>query len=163
MPDVHPVLSEYVSIPMYMRLTLGTESSEMTRYMGSKGILDLTEFGLTHTLQAGIDLAPNYYCYGCRAGYGIRTSKNGTKRGARSRDFSVNTYSTLATTAGILASSVVGSRNSTLGISLSGRRASNRPRPPWAQALSGMVLRKCLLGMYVLGCVLMGSICVRRT
>ena len=63
-PDVHPVLFEYGNIPMYMRLTLGTESSEVTRFMGSKGILELTEFGLTHTPQAGLDLAPSYYCYG---------------------------------------------------------------------------------------------------
>ena len=60
-PDVHPVLFEYGNIPMYMRLTLGTESSEVTRFMGSKGILELTEFGLTHTPQAGLDLAPSYY------------------------------------------------------------------------------------------------------
>src|SRR5271170_1377426 len=64
MPDVHPVLFEYGSIPMYMRLTLGTETSEVTRFMGSKGILELTEFGLNYLPQPGIDLAPSYYCYG---------------------------------------------------------------------------------------------------
>jgi predicted dehydrogenase len=63
-PDVHAVLYEYGSIPVYMRLTLGTETAEVTRFMGSKGILELTEFGLTYTPQAGIDLAPSYYCYG---------------------------------------------------------------------------------------------------
>jgi len=66
-PDVHPVLFEYKNVPMYMRLTLGTETAEVTRFMGSKGIVELTEFGLTHTPQEGIDLAPSYYCYGLPA------------------------------------------------------------------------------------------------
>jgi predicted dehydrogenase len=63
-PDVHAVLFEYGNIPVYMRLTLGTETAEVTRFMGSKGILELTEFGLTYSPQPGIDLAPSYYCYG---------------------------------------------------------------------------------------------------
>jgi predicted dehydrogenase len=63
-PDVHPVLFEYGNIPVYVRLTLGTETPEITRFMGSKGVLELTEFGLTHIPQLGIDLAPSYYCYG---------------------------------------------------------------------------------------------------
>ncbi len=63
-PDVHPVLFEYAKVPVYMRLTLGTETAEVTRFMGSKGILELTEFGLSYTPQAGVDLAPSYYCYG---------------------------------------------------------------------------------------------------
>lgn len=66
-PDVHPVLFQYKEIPMYMRLTLGTETAEVTRFMGSKGIIELTEFGVSHTPQAGIDLAPSYYCYGLPA------------------------------------------------------------------------------------------------
>ena len=66
-PDVHPVLFEYKNIPVYMRLTLATETPEITRFMGSKGVLELTEFGLTHIPQAGIDLAPSYYCYGLPA------------------------------------------------------------------------------------------------
>ena len=60
-PDVHPVLFEYKNVPMYMRLTLGTETSEITRFMGSKGIIELNEFGVTHIPQAGVDLAPSYY------------------------------------------------------------------------------------------------------
>src|SRR5881394_1162190 len=63
-PDVHPVLFEYANVPVYMRLTLGTETSEVTRFMGSKGIIELTEFGVSYTPQAGIELAPSYYCYG---------------------------------------------------------------------------------------------------
>src|SRR5271163_3878091 len=41
-PDVHPVLFEYGNIPVYMRLTLGTETAEVTRFMGSKGIIELS-------------------------------------------------------------------------------------------------------------------------
>jgi len=67
MPDVHPVLFEYRNIPVYVRLTLGTETQEVTRFMGSKGIIELGEFGLTHTPQAGVDLAPSYYCNGLPA------------------------------------------------------------------------------------------------
>jgi predicted dehydrogenase len=63
-PDVHLALFEYNHIPVYMRLTLGTESAEVTRFMGSKGILELSEFSLTHIPQTGTDLAPSYYCYG---------------------------------------------------------------------------------------------------
>ena len=60
-PDVHAVLFEYANVPVYMRLTLGTESTEVTRFMGSKGVIELTEFGVTHTPQPGIDLGPSYY------------------------------------------------------------------------------------------------------
>ena len=61
---MHPVLFEYGNIPVYVRLTLGTDTPEITRFMGSRGVLELTEFGLTHIPQLGIDLAPSYYCYG---------------------------------------------------------------------------------------------------
>ena len=61
MPDVHASLFEYGDIPVYMRLNLGTESPEVYRFQGSKGILEMTEFGLSFTPQAGIDTAPSYY------------------------------------------------------------------------------------------------------
>ena len=60
-PDVHAALFEYAKVPVYMRLSLGTESTEVTRFMGSKGIIELTEFGLSHTPQTGADLSPSYY------------------------------------------------------------------------------------------------------
>jgi predicted dehydrogenase len=63
-PDVHPVLFEYGNIPVYMRLTLSTGTPEITRFMGSRGVLELSEFGLVHIPQTGTDLAPSYYCYG---------------------------------------------------------------------------------------------------
>ena len=61
MPDVHPVLFEYGNVPVYMRLSLACESSEVTRFQGPKGSIELREFSLTYTPQAGVDLAPSYY------------------------------------------------------------------------------------------------------
>jgi len=61
MPDVHAVLFEYSNVPVYMRLSLDTESAEVTRFMGSKGIIELTEFGLSYFPQPGVDLSPSYY------------------------------------------------------------------------------------------------------
>ena len=61
MPDVHPVLFEYGNIPVYMRLSLACESAEVTRFQGSKGAIELREFSLTFSPQAGVDLSPSYY------------------------------------------------------------------------------------------------------
>jgi predicted dehydrogenase len=61
MPDLHAALFEYANNPVYMRLTLDTESTEVTRFMGSKGIIELAEFGVNYSPQAGVDLSPSYY------------------------------------------------------------------------------------------------------
>lgn len=61
MPDVHAALFEYGNIPVYMRLSLGCESAEVTRFQGSKGAIELREFSVTYTPQAGVDLSPSYY------------------------------------------------------------------------------------------------------
>jgi predicted dehydrogenase len=61
MPDVHSALFEYANVPVYMRLSLDTESTEVTRFMGSKGLIELTEFGVTYSPQPGVDLSPSYY------------------------------------------------------------------------------------------------------
>jgi predicted dehydrogenase len=61
MPDVHATLFEYGENPVYMRLNLGTETPETYRFMGSKGILDITEFQVTFTPQSGKDDSPSYY------------------------------------------------------------------------------------------------------
>jgi predicted dehydrogenase len=61
MPDVHPVLFEYQNVPVYMRLSLGCESPEVTRFQGPKGAIELREFSVSYTPQAGVDLAPSYY------------------------------------------------------------------------------------------------------
>jgi predicted dehydrogenase len=64
MPDVHAGLFQYGEIPVYMRLNLGTEMPETYRFQGSKGILEVTEFGLSYTPQTGKDSGPSYYAYG---------------------------------------------------------------------------------------------------
>jgi len=61
MPDVHPVLFEYGDIPVYMRLSLGCESTEVTRFQGSKGVIELREFSVTYIPQPGVDTSPSYY------------------------------------------------------------------------------------------------------
>lgn len=64
MPDVHAALFQYGDIPVYMRLNLGTEMPETYRFQGSKGILEMTEFGLSFAPQSGKDTAPSYYANG---------------------------------------------------------------------------------------------------
>jgi predicted dehydrogenase len=61
MPDVHASLYYYGELPVYMRLNLGTEMPEIYRFQGSKGMLEVTEFGLSYTPQSGKDSAPSYY------------------------------------------------------------------------------------------------------
>ncbi len=56
--------SSTAKFPVYMRLNLGTESPEIYRFQGSKGILELTEYSLTYTPQAGVDTGPSYYTSG---------------------------------------------------------------------------------------------------
>ncbi len=64
MPDIHTVLFDYHGIPVYVRLGLGTETPELARFMGPKGILDASEFNLRHSPQKGVDTAPSYYASG---------------------------------------------------------------------------------------------------
>jgi predicted dehydrogenase len=64
MPDVHATLFEYGKIPVYMRLNLGTETPESYRFMGSKGILDISGEQIVFTPQSGKDEAPSYYSGG---------------------------------------------------------------------------------------------------
>ncbi len=61
MPDVHMSLFEYGDVPLYIRLNLGSETPEVLRFLGSKGILELAETSLTFTSQAGVDTSPSYY------------------------------------------------------------------------------------------------------
>ena len=64
MPDLQAAIFEYGSVPAYVRLTLGTETQEMTRLMGPKGMLEIRERDFTYTPQRGIDTAPSYYAQG---------------------------------------------------------------------------------------------------
>jgi len=61
MPDVHTVLFEYGDVPVYIRLNLGSSTPEILRFLGSKGILELSENAVTFTPQTGVDEAPSYY------------------------------------------------------------------------------------------------------
>lgn len=61
MPDLHLVLFDYHGVPVYVRLGLGTESPEMARFYGPKGILEATGSYLKYIPQPGIDLSPSYY------------------------------------------------------------------------------------------------------
>lgn len=61
MPDVHAVIYDYSGLPVYMRLNLATEMPETYRFQGSKGLLEVTEFGLSFSPQLGIDTSPSYY------------------------------------------------------------------------------------------------------
>jgi len=64
MPDVQATIYYYGQLPVYMRLNLGTEMPETYRFQGSKGILEVNEFGLSYTPQSGKDNAPSYYASG---------------------------------------------------------------------------------------------------
>jgi len=63
MPDVHAALFEYGDVPVYARLNLGTESPEIVRFQGSKGIIEVTGASLTYTPQTGTDTSPSYYAH----------------------------------------------------------------------------------------------------
>jgi len=61
MPDVHATVYYYGQLPVYMRLNQGTEMPETYRFQGSKGILEVNEFGLSYSPQTGKDSGPSYY------------------------------------------------------------------------------------------------------
>lgn len=63
MPDVHATLFQYEKYPVYLRLNLGCETPEVYRFQGSKGILEVNEFGIAHYPQTGEDSAPSYYAF----------------------------------------------------------------------------------------------------
>jgi predicted dehydrogenase len=64
MPDLHAVLFDYHGVPVYVRLGLGTETPELSRFMGPKGILDVSGSEVRHSPQRGIDTRPSYYSGG---------------------------------------------------------------------------------------------------
>jgi predicted dehydrogenase len=80
MPDVHASLFYYGDLPVYMRLNQGTEMPETYRIQGSKGILEVTEFGLSYTPQTGKDSGPSYYDAGFPRAMRTPTRSNGTTR-----------------------------------------------------------------------------------
>jgi predicted dehydrogenase len=61
MPDVQTTVMKYGRVPVSVRLTLGTETPEVTRVMGSKGIVEISNSSVTHIPQLGINTGPSYY------------------------------------------------------------------------------------------------------
>jgi predicted dehydrogenase len=61
MPDIHAVLFDYHGVPVYVRLSLGTETPESSRFMGPKGVLDVNGSEVRFSPQRGIDTRPSYY------------------------------------------------------------------------------------------------------
>lgn len=61
MPDVHDTIFEYGKIPAVMRLNLGTEISENYRFMGSKGLMEISAEQIAFTPQSGKDESPSWY------------------------------------------------------------------------------------------------------
>ncbi len=61
MPDLHTVLFDYHGIPVYVRLSLVSETPEMARFMGPKGVLEATGETLRYFPQTGKDTEPSYY------------------------------------------------------------------------------------------------------
>jgi predicted dehydrogenase len=64
MPDVHAVIFYYGQLPVYMRLNLNCEMPETYRIQGTKGLLEVNEFGLSFSPQTGEDKEPSYYAFG---------------------------------------------------------------------------------------------------
>lgn len=60
MPDVQTTVFQYGKVPVSVRLSLGTETPEVTRIMGSHGILDVSDSALTFSPQTGLDRSPDY-------------------------------------------------------------------------------------------------------
>jgi len=61
MPDTHAVLFDYHGIPVYVRLNLGSETPEIARFLGPKGVLEAQGQSLRFLPQTGKDDGPSYY------------------------------------------------------------------------------------------------------
>ncbi len=60
MPDVQTTSFRYGKVPVSVRLTLGTETPEMTRIMGPKGTIEVTASSVIYNPQLGVDSNPDY-------------------------------------------------------------------------------------------------------
>jgi predicted dehydrogenase len=63
MPDMMVTSFSYGAVPVTVRLTLGTETPEITRIMGPKGIIEVSnpyDHAVTLIPQLGVDRSPNY-------------------------------------------------------------------------------------------------------
>jgi predicted dehydrogenase len=64
MPDLHAVLFDYHGVPVYVRLSLGSETPELARFLGPKGIFEASGSQLRYSPQTGNDTKPSYYSGG---------------------------------------------------------------------------------------------------
>jgi len=69
MPDLMNTVFMYGRIPVSVRLTLGTETPEMTRIMGSRGLIEVTNNSVILTPQLGVDRSPDYGINGFPAAF----------------------------------------------------------------------------------------------
>lgn len=60
MPDIQTTAFMYGYVPVSIRLTQGTETPEVTRILGSKGILEVTNNSVILSPQSGVDRSPDY-------------------------------------------------------------------------------------------------------
>lgn len=60
MPDLQVTMFEYGSVPVTVRLTLETETPEITRLMGPQGVIELSNSAVTYIPQSGLDTSPDY-------------------------------------------------------------------------------------------------------
>ncbi len=60
MPDVQTTTFRYGQVPVSVRLTLGTSTPEMTRILGPKGMIEVTNNTVIFTPQLGVDRSPDY-------------------------------------------------------------------------------------------------------
>ncbi len=60
MPDVQTTLFTYGTVPVNIRLTQGTNTPEITRILGSHGILEVSANSVILTPQTGTDGSPDY-------------------------------------------------------------------------------------------------------
>ena len=61
MPDVQSTILQYGKTPVNVRLTLATETPEITRIMGSLGVVEVSNNSVTHIPQLGINTSTSYY------------------------------------------------------------------------------------------------------
>jgi len=64
MPDVQNTILDYGKVHVSLRLTLGTETPEVTRVLGSKGVVEISNSSVTFIPQLGINTSPSYYSQG---------------------------------------------------------------------------------------------------
>ena len=69
MPDVLTTLFFYGRVPVSVRLTLGTETPEVTRLMGPKGTIEVTNNTIIFNPQLGVDRSPDYGINGFPAAF----------------------------------------------------------------------------------------------